>query len=75
MRWKYLDSRRVFNIDDNMRTMHGIVRGENKLTVNMYAREEMERIFGFPLVNNVELVVKIVGVRLPPNEWCRVVGK
>ena len=75
MRWKYLDSDRVFKIKDDDRTIHGIVRDNGMITVNCYARDEMEKLFGFPLQNNVELVVKVVGVRLPPNEWCRVVGK
>jgi len=74
MKWKYLDSDVVYRINDNMRTIHGVVRGMNNIVVTEYARDEMERLFGFPLRHNVEIVAKIVGVRLPPNQWCRVIG-
>jgi len=75
MKWKYQDSKCIFRIDDDYRMIHGVVKDRNVLAVNRYVVEELEKIFGFQLIGNVEIVAKIVGVRIPPNVWCKVLGK
>ena len=75
MRWKYKEAKKIVLIDSDWRTFHGVYNSGGSLHVNTYIAANLERILGFPVEGNVEIVAKIVGLRIPPNEWCRVEDK
>lgn len=72
MRWKYQDAKKVYRIDSDHRTINGKCVEQGMIQVNGLVVANLERELGFPVRGNIELILQVVGVRIPPNQWCRV---
>ena len=71
--WRYEKSSKVITIDDKFSKFSNVVNNHNMILIPKNIIEHLKDKTGFyDLSGNCELVLKIIGMRLPPNQWCRV---
>lgn len=73
IQWKYKDAKVKIKMDEFERTVSGYLTLSGSLKIKVDTRDMLERKLGFPIEGNIEIVMQMVGIRVPPDTWCKVI--